>query len=108
MKKIIEKEDFSKKLSKYSDEITKLFSHLMNTNIYFFINKNKLTVFNAYSTPSKLFSIKSNVFTKIIKNKKLTFNDFKELKSKLEEFEVKSFTFLSKKSFIQKIEPLYW
>ena len=106
MKKIIEKEDFSKKLSKYSDEITKLFSHLMNTNIYFFINKNKLTVFNAYSTPSKLFSIKSNVFTKIIKNKKLTFNDFKELKSKLEEFEVKSFTFLSKKSFIQKIEPL--
>ena len=105
MKKIIEKERFSKKLSKYPDEITKLFSHLMNDNIYFFINKDKLVIFNAYSIHSKLYSIKSKIFTKIIKNKKLTFNDFKELKSKLEEFEANSFIFLSKKSFIQQIEP---
>lgn len=105
MKKIIEKEEFSKKLSKYPEEIIKLFSHLMNANIYFFINKDKLVVFNAYGTPSKLYSIKSKVFTKIIKNKKLTFSNFKELKSKLEEFEVNSFTFLSRKNFIQKLEP---
>lgn len=100
-----EKEYFLKRLKKYKPEIVGLFSSLINSNVYFYIEKYKLVVFNAYNYDNKLQKIESPIFNKIIKGRKLSFDDFLELKSKLDKLQVSSLAFIKRKDFIRQIEP---
>ena len=101
----IEKEDFIKQLKHYNPEIIKLFSSLISNDIYFYLEKNILTVFNAYDYGDKIHKIESPIFNKIIKGKKLLFEDFLELKSKIDGLYVSSLVFTKRKDFIKQVEP---